>query len=500
MENYSIISDQIGSGNIGKVYQIQRKEPPFNTLIAKIFEEKGRDQYNNEKEILSILSNSTEPFNECIIKLKRLDISLDFINYFPYNSLFLIFDYLEHGNLSKYLYYQDILPKISEKHIKLICYKLLKALKIIHNNNICHNKIDINNIMFDKEFNPIIIHFSEAGQIYNNNFRKDYQELGKLLAKMMTSGKFRNFKYCKKIRYFEIIKNNKKKYIRDIDFWKMFKETPKEFIDFFDNLVGLEQVNIDELFNNAWLKEIKYKDNYYIDIENDLKKDFGERYNKILDSNEKTVDTNINSIINMDNNLFNNSLTKDLNSDRCTEYKNEEKNLFNLEIKTINNEPKGILFDYIQIIINNNNECNISCIFYNYIFELQLLIKSIDNDKTIKIDYDSKYLEFNATFEENKNNEINETNNEEEIKEIKNGDNCEEDNMIFDEDDNESDNDNEDLMMNIKLIKYSPVNEYDINKEKYYLTFNYIQGDICDYYNYLKIIKEKANSLLKINK
>ena len=128
------------------------------------------------------------------------------------------------------------------------------------------------------------------------------------------------------------------------------------------------------------------------------------------------------------------------------------------------------------------------------------MIKSIDNDKTIKIDYDSKYLEFNATFEENKNNEINETNNEEEIKEIKNGDNCEEDNMIFDEDDNESDNDNEDLMMNIKLIKYSPVNEYDINKEKYYLTFNYIQGDICDYYNYLKIIKEKANSLLKINK
>ena len=59
MENYSIISNQIGSGNIGKVYQIQRKEPPFNTLIAKIFEEKGRDQYNNEKEILSILSNST---------------------------------------------------------------------------------------------------------------------------------------------------------------------------------------------------------------------------------------------------------------------------------------------------------------------------------------------------------------------------------------------------------------------------------------------------------
>ena len=34
--NFSIISNQIGSGYLGKVYQIRGNEPPYHTLIAKI--------------------------------------------------------------------------------------------------------------------------------------------------------------------------------------------------------------------------------------------------------------------------------------------------------------------------------------------------------------------------------------------------------------------------------------------------------------------------------
>jgi len=504
--NFSIISNQIGSGYLGKVYQIRGNEPPYHTLIAKIFEEKAREQFLKEREILSILSNSTEPFNECIIKLKNLNISLDFTSHFAYNSQYIIFDYLEHGNLSKYFVYLDTLPDISEKYIKLICFKLLKALKIIHKNNIYHNKIDINNIMFDNEFNPIIIHFSESYRIDNSNYRKDFEELGKLFGKLMTSGKFMNFKYNKKLKYYEITDNQKRK-IREKKFWDMFKNIPKEFIDFFNLLVKSKDVNIDELFNHIWLKEIKYKDNNYINIENNLKEDFKERYRKLLDLDEMKINidnNNINSIINMENNYNNNSLTQNLNMDRSIECENEDKTIFTLEIKKINNEPKGILFDYIQIIFNSNinHDYNISNIIYNYIFELQSSIKDIDKNINIKIDYPDNFLSFNAIFEENKNNEINEINNKEE--DINNIDNCEEDDINYDENDNDNDNDNdnEDLMINIKLVKYSPENiyEYDINKEKYYLIFNYIQGEICDYYYYLKIIKEKAKSLLNINK
>lgn len=503
MNFYTIISNQIGSGNIGKVYQIRGNQPPYPILIAKIFDQKGNEIYKKEKDILTLLSNSTEPFNECIIKIKKFNISLDFTSYFPYNSKYLIFDYLEHGNLSKYIDYMDLYPEISEKFIKLLSFKLLKALEIIHKNNISHNKIDINNIMFDNNFNPIIIHFSEAC-VANNNFRKDFEELGKIIAKLMTAGRFVNFKYNKIKKYYEITDNMKKKY-NDKKFWNYFNSKNKinqivsnEFIDFFNLLVKTKKVDFEEIFNNRWLKEIKYKDNYYIETENQLKKDFEERYKNLLNllnmEETGTPEMDVNSILNLQNNGVYKSLFETLNSNRCSENIDEEKNIFNLEIKKINNPPKGILFDYIQIVLNINNinnDCNILNILYNYIYELQSVIKKID--KNIKIDYPDKSLSFNLTFEENNNNE---NNNDEDIKNIDDCHECKEDNIDTDEEDN----DDEDLVINIKLLKYNPENEYDANKERYYLMFNYIQGEICDYYHYLRIIKEKAKSLLTINK
>ena len=490
--NYSIISEQIGCGNIGKVFLIQEVQPPYKILIAKIFDEKGQEQYENEKKILSILSNSNEPFNECIIKYKNINISIDFANHFSFNSNFLIFDFLEHSNLRKYLLYMDILPEIPEKYIKLIGYKLLKALKIIHNNNICHNKMDINNIMFDKDFNPVIIHFSEAYET-NTNFRKDFEEVGIILAKLMTSGRLMNFKYNKELKIFEITDNQRKKY-RDKKFWKFYEnKIPKEFIAFFNILVKTKIINIDELFNNEWLKTIQYKDDNFIETENNLKLYFEERYKHLSAMDETNTEFNVNSAINMQNNCNNNSLIKTLNTDRCAEYTNEEKNIYNLEIKKIKNEPKGILFDYVTIIININKDCNTLNIIYNYIFELQSLIKEID--KNININYPDKYLSFNVTFEDINNNEINVVNNDEEI----NNDDCDEckEDIYYDDED---DNDNEDLIINIKLLKYDSENEYDTNKEKYYLMFNYIQGETSYYLYYLKIIKEKAKSILTIKK
>ena len=48
--------------------------------------------------------------------------------------------------------------------------------------------------MFDDDFNPIIIHFSEA--IRNNtNYRKDFVGLAEILGQLMTSGKMINIKF-----------------------------------------------------------------------------------------------------------------------------------------------------------------------------------------------------------------------------------------------------------------------------------------------------------------
>ena len=500
-----IVSDQIGNGILGKVYLIQKTQPPHTKLIAKIFDERSEEQYNNEKNILIILSNL--PNNSYTLKIKNIDIELDFINYFPYNSRYILFDYLQYGNLSKYLSQFKILNDIPEKFTKLMCYKLLKGFQIMHSNNICHNKIDINNIMFDDDFNPIIIHFSEAFISTDNNFKNDFRGLGKIIAIMMTSGRFKCLKPNKVKKCYEIIDNAKRRNI-ETDFWNNFKNIDKEFILFFDKLLKSKtSLNIDELLNDVWLKQIKdiYDNkNALSKIENDFKNDFIDRYQKILfieEQDKKIFD--IHSIIDIENrSKFNNSLV--INSIEDTGNRsgisNDKRNIFNLEIRKINSKPKGFQFDYIEIDINDKNDYNYNYdnpkFFYLFIYYLQAFIENMDNLKNT-IEYSEQYLSFNATFEENK------INGNEEINECNEDNDNEFDDIMLEEDEIEN------LEMKIELLKYKKNNKEinniyndEICQEKYYLMFNYIQGDICDYYHYLNIIKEKAKIILneKINK
>ena len=64
------------------------------------------------------------------------------MDHFSPNSNYLVFDYLKHGNLNEYLYNMEKYTPFSEKFVKIIGYKLLKGLKKIHHNQICHNKIE----------------------------------------------------------------------------------------------------------------------------------------------------------------------------------------------------------------------------------------------------------------------------------------------------------------------------------------------------------------------
>lgn len=487
MNYYTIISNQIGSGSIGKVYQIMETNPPNNILIAKIFEDKGNEQYNNERDILTTLTNL--PNNNYIIKIKNLQINIDFSDLFPYNSNYILFDYLKNGNLSDYLYRMDIFTGISENIIKLISYKLLNGLKIIHENQICHNKIDINNIMFDNDYNPIIIHFSEAFRITNNNFKKDYLGLAKTIGKLMTSGQLKDIRYYSEKKCF-LFEDNFKRISSGKKFWIPFEgKISEEFLDFLNILIKSKRtLNIDDLLNNPWLQIINDKDKR-TEIENNCKKYFQKIYNNMLDiQRNEFTEFNISSIINIPkgNNSLDNQL---INAHRSIDI--SENYNYKLEIKKINNEPKGVLFDFIQIIVNSNNDCEKPYFIYNFLFDLEENIKKIENTN-ISIDYPEQYLSISVTFKENINNEINIC---EEC--------CDEDMIIFDEEEeNDINNEKDDLEIKIDLLKYNQNNEVDLYQDKYYLMFNYIQGDICDYYYYLNIIKKKAKLLLNniINK
>jgi hypothetical protein len=393
-------------------------------------------------------------------------------------------------------------PDISEEFVKLFCFKLLKALRIIHSYKICHSKLDLLNIMLDSEFNPTIIHFSEAFIVNNiNNFRKDFEGLANILATMITQGKVLHCKYDHTKKYFEITDNFKRK-LRDTKFWKMYEESQKKdikkFISFFNRLIKTKIGNIDELFNHEWLIDLSRNVNYLNEIENKSRIYFQKRYQYLFESkkNESSIKVDLNSIlnepINYNTNLFNNQFNKgECNND---EYK------YNLEIRKIENEPKGILFDYIEIItnnINNNNNKEKSCIPYNFMIEFQNCIESLNLEIAIK--FSKQNLSYTLTINDQKNNEIKDQKNNE-IKEddTNNSDDFQEEcNDFIDDDISSEEDDSESLIIKIELLQYNKKNDYDdYYIDKYFLMFNYIQGEIYDYYFYLKKLKEEAKILL----
>ena len=486
--SYRIISKQIGGGSLGKVYLIMEIENPKNILIAKIFHAQYFEQYNNEKSILQILLSS-DNYNNYIIKINNMNINLVDV---PDDFHYILFDYLQFGNLSKYLLHMELFTAISQDFVKIIGFKLLKALKVMHNNDISHNKIDLNNIMFDSECNPIIIHFTDARRDNYNNFSEDFRGLGKTLAKLMTNGRFLNFEYYEKKNCFVITDNTKKKY-RDSKFWHIYgKDIPQEFIHFFNILMKEREINIDDLLNNNWLNSIPKSGVGKINLEDKYKNYFKERYKTLKefeDGEKEEID--INSIINTsNNNSFNTSILDFCRS--IIDNTNKIDEISKLKIQEIDYKPEGIVFDFIEISISLDEIKDISNFLYTYMLKLEEIIQNIDTTK-ISTQKDDNYLFFsvNIKTEENNNDEIiddDEINNNEEKQD---SNNINYNNFIYENENNE----NEYLNIKIELLKYSKITtDY---KEKYYLMFNYIDGEIYDYYNYLKIIKEKAKKLLK---
>ena len=510
--NYFICSNPIGSGNICKVYKIKEINKPQNIKIAKVYEQTRIQKYYDERNILNRFSQQNHNNqNDYIIKLLNIDVHLPNDENYPVNSRHLIFDYLSHGKLCDYLYVLPQVGNIKEDHVKLLCYKLLIGIRNCHENNISHNRIDIQNIMFDNDFNPIIIHFSEASLENNNNFGKDFFCLGVVLAKLITSGKFKSI--CKKGNKYYIKTNNntnQKNIFEESKFWGMIGiKISENFKKFFDTLIReRNNLNINDLFNNEWIKDVNL--NLSI-LENQLKEDFKKIHDSILDSQEKNKydienissiigqqKENYNSIINEccqyeeekyisnkdsqentsekydyenNNNMINYDKTRSINEEEDEQYNN-----LNTQIKSIQFEPKDIQFNYIEININNNEDV-CKDIMKKYLKELNRKITMYSSEK---FNINSKYLDgclgLEISFIEKNNNEENE---DDELE-------------TFDEDSN-----NYDLpcIINIEVIKYES-DDYS-PKNKYYLMFNYIQGNMADYFYYLDILKKLSKSIFK---
>ena len=364
--NFRISRFSIGKNEHSKVYII-KENGTLKELIVKIYEDSKHTYFNNETNILKMLK-------EYYINQENNFIMFKDINYYPnmfiipkeindYNLKFLFYDYLPKLSLLDYIISNG--EKIKEIHVKFLCYTLLNIIDKLHSIDICHNKINISNIMFDDNFNPKLIHFSEAHFINDKiKFNKDLFGLAQILAKIFSLGKFCSINYNKKSKEYIIFGNIQEKKINmeEKKFWKMLKsyyniDISEQFLNFFHILIHAkksnELIDIKELIKNEWLSEVNKN---IIKYENIFKNEFQILYKTIIEENNKNNEVNINI-----KNFFEED-TKDININDKLKFqeiidnKNNGKEKIDIIIKPKSNEINYNNLNQNIILNENRNE------------------------------------------------------------------------------------------------------------------------------------------------
>ena len=225
--------------------------------------------------------------------------------------LYYTIDYFSKGNLLDYIQNSD---KFSERHAKILFKKIVEGIKFCHKKNICHLDIKPANIIFDNEFEPIIIDFGLSKKIKDDKneilqymgktgtiqyecpemweigkytgVEADIFSLGVLLFNLIST-KCGFGKATNNDPYYSLIINGN--YIQYFDIFKNIinVELSENFKDLYTKLIAYEPKNrpiIEEILAHPWFDEIKNlgKEEEKKEIEVKLK----EIYDKIKKFNE----------------------------------------------------------------------------------------------------------------------------------------------------------------------------------------------------------------------
>ena len=322
--DYKIL-DQVSKGGFGLIYSA-KKEGDKNAYILKILNEKYITVHNIkslQKEIDILVDLNKEPQSNYIPKLYAFDKEnikgnkdkIDIINFRPYY----VIDFFSKGNLFYYLENQNC--DLSEKYAKFLFKKIVKGIQFCHSRNICHLDIKPVNIVFDKNFNPIIIDFglsdrikNEKGQeiIYIGNkgtlqykcpemwaksiykgVESDIFSLGAVLFNLLT-GRVGFNTSQKSDELYKLINNNKGD--DNESYWNAIKtginkEFSKEFKELYLKMVAFkpsERPSIEDILNSEWLKEINnLKQEEENNLENEVRNYLENIYNEIKKENKE---------------------------------------------------------------------------------------------------------------------------------------------------------------------------------------------------------------------
>ena len=275
-----LIINELDSGATSKVYLVKsfKNEEIF---AAKVYNE-SYECYINEIEILKRLSSLNCPN---IIKLISYGEDYIIINGIPEKEKkqYILLDYLPNKDL--YFYISNLKEK-NESNIKTLFYKIVKAVEQCHNNGVCHRDLKLDNIMLDKNNEPVLCDFGVAGLIENNSgkltefvgtkmymapeilrnkpysgIKCDIFSLGVILFTLMFH-KFGFEKASTTDKYYKLIRKKKfNQYWEEIGLIigkEKVNNISKEFKELYFKMVAYspdDRPSINEILNNNWLTD-----------------------------------------------------------------------------------------------------------------------------------------------------------------------------------------------------------------------------------------------------
>lgn len=291
LDNQYYLVSKIGCGSNSNIYMGYDINDSSKSLMSfKIISDlncKYDNIINNEFNILSNLNN------DYILKIKSKNkgIFYDIINNKQQEIVYLIEELISNYDLLDYIY---LTKGFGEEFGKLIFYQILCAVEYIHNNNIYHRDIKVDNIMITNDYKIKLVDFGFStncsGYVTDFIGTPNYAA-PELHLKLPYLPKYNDI-FSLGVTLFVIvngqlpfklplIKDNLYKYFVYNDylsFWmkKKHLNLSIEFMELFDNLCAFDPTqrpSIEEIKNSKWMKNINW-DLYPILIEEFKRRNF----------------------------------------------------------------------------------------------------------------------------------------------------------------------------------------------------------------------------------